>query len=63
MGNLYTFLYIKNEPIITIGINKLSLIIIHEFFLQLSFWLIEFYSNIYELYLRNQPINNNYKIP
>jgi hypothetical protein len=46
MGNLYTFLYIKNEPIITIGINKLSLIIIHECFLQLSFWLIKIYSNI-----------------
>ena len=48
MGNLYTFFYIKNEPIITIGINQLSLIIIHEFFLQLSFWLIKIYSNIYQ---------------
>ena len=48
MGNLYTFLYIKNEPIFTIGTNNLSLIIIHEFFLQFSFWLIKTYSNIYQ---------------
>jgi len=40
LGNLYTFLYIKNQPLFVIGTKKLYLVIIYQFFLHLSFILI-----------------------
>ena len=44
MGNLYTFFYYKEMPLIVIGTNKLSLIITHETFVQITFWLIIYYA-------------------
>jgi len=37
MGNLYVFFFINNQPIFSIGNNKLSLVMIYELILQLSF--------------------------
>ena len=37
LGNLYAYLFIKNQPLITIGTKKLSLVIIYQLFLNLSF--------------------------
>ena len=39
-GNLFTYLFIGNYPLLAIGIEKLSLVIIYQFFLHLSFILI-----------------------
>ena len=40
LGNLYVYLFIKNQPLFTIGTKKLSLVIIYQIFLNLSFILI-----------------------
>ena len=39
-GNLFSFLFIRNQPLLAIGKEKLSLVIIYQFFLHLSFILI-----------------------
>ena len=40
LGNLYSFLFIRNQPLLTIGTKKLKLVLIYEFFLHFSFILI-----------------------
>ena len=40
LGNLYSFLFIRNQPLFLIGTKKLYLVIIYQFFLHLSFILI-----------------------
>ena len=40
LGNLYSYFFINNEPLITIGTNKLFLVIIYQFFLHISYILI-----------------------
>ena len=37
MGNLYVYFFINEQPIVAIGNNKISLVIIYELLLQLSF--------------------------
>ena len=40
LGNLYTFLFIKNQPLFVIGTKKISLVLIYQLCLHLSFILI-----------------------
>ena len=42
LGNLYSYLFIRNQPLITIGTKKLSLVLIYQFFLHFSFIFIHF---------------------
>ena len=40
MGNFYTFFFYKNEPIVAIGFKSLKLVLIYEFILQVSFFIL-----------------------
>ena len=40
LGNLYVYVFCRNQPLIAIGTKKLYLVIIYQFFLHLSFILI-----------------------
>ena len=42
LGNLYTYKFITSEPLIVIGLSKLSLVIIYELTLQASFYILFF---------------------
>ena len=42
LGNLYTYLFIRNQPLITIGTQKWYLVILFQFFLHFSFIFIHF---------------------
>ena len=42
LGNLYSYLFIRNQPLFTIGTKKLNLVLIYQFFLHFSFIFIHF---------------------
>ena len=45
LGNLYCFLYINGNPIISIGVNNLSFVIFYEFILNFSFIMFKLFMN------------------
>ena len=42
LGNLYSYLFIRNQPLFVIGTKQLSLVLIYQFFLHFSFIFIHY---------------------